>query len=299
MCYHICTSCRPSRLESVAWFTFVFLLLTPVSVCVCVRALNCGGSPSPEPHHNWRFGAFLICNFCMHFVKLELVVFLGIFVGTLSRVGGIELFAHCSPLAAVCVGNPFTGIALKIEVLVRHYGSSLQYAMAMSWFTSIEISTLKFGMWSSAPVATVGWQFSFNPLCGIGCDLLSTALCKGPSTGFCTIMGDGVMWSGSQEFWNKFFVSLLNCSDSAALGASTLPPNWLRTKFSLVWILCAHLLEWLPHLAFSWSELVRLRSLKYLRFTISVYCIFVNLKPKSPWLVATPFQAIWVVWCHR
>lgn len=92
----------------------------------------------------------------MHFVKLELVVFLGIFVGTLSRVGGIELFAHCSPLAAVCVGNPFTGIALKIEVLVRHYGSSLQYAMAMSWFTSIEISTLKFGMWSSAPVATVG-----------------------------------------------------------------------------------------------------------------------------------------------
>ena len=179
VCYHRCTSCRPSRLESVAWFTFVFLLLTPVSVSVCVCALNCGGSPSPEPHHNWQFGAFLICNFCMHFVKLELVVFLGIFAGTLSRVGGIELFAHCSPLAAVCVGNPFTWMALRIEVLARHYGSSLQYAVAMSWFTSIEISTLKFGMWSSAQVATVGWQFSFNPLCGIGCDLLSTCPLQG------------------------------------------------------------------------------------------------------------------------
>lgn len=63
--------------------------------------------------------------------------------------------------------------------------------------------------------------------------------------------------------------------------------------------LCAHLLEWLPHPAFSRFELLRLRSLKYLRFTISVYCIFVNLKPKSPWVVVTPFQAISVVYCHR
>lgn len=89
----------------------------------------------------------------MHFVKLELVVFFsGIFAGTLSRVGGIELFAPCCCLWR----DPFTGIALKIEVLDSHYGSSLQYAMALSWFTSIEISTLKFGMWSSAQVATVG-----------------------------------------------------------------------------------------------------------------------------------------------
>lgn len=177
---------------------FFFFSFLPLWVCVCIELW---GEPFTGTSSQLAVCGIPHLHFCMHFVKLELVVFFsGIFAGTLSRVGGIELFAPCCCLWR----DPFTGIALKIEVLDSHYGSSLQYAMALSWFTSIEISTLKFGMWSSAQVATVGWQFSFNPLCGMGCDLLSTALCKGPSTGFCTIMGDGIMWSGSQEFWNKY-----------------------------------------------------------------------------------------------
>ena len=198
-CVITCTSCRLSRLESVARFTFFssssFL---PLWVCVCVHwivggflhrsLITIGGLGHPS-------SAFLYA-FCEAWAGS----FFEIFAGTLSSVGGIELFApHC------CLWrNPFTGISLKTEVLVRYYGSSLQYAMGMNWFTSIEISMLKFGMWSSAQFATVDWQLSFNPFCGIGCDLLSTALRMGPSTGFCIIMGDGIMWSGCQEFWNKY-----------------------------------------------------------------------------------------------
>ena len=172
-----------------------------MSVCVC--ALNCGGIPSPEPHHNWRFGASLICIFVCILWSLSWQFFWDFCWYAFKRWGHRivrSLFApHC------CLWrNPFTGISLKTEVLVRYYGSSLQYAMGMNWFTSIEISMLKFGMWSSAQFATVDWQLSFNPFCGIGCDLLSTALRMGPSTGFCIIMGNGIMWSGCQEFWNKY-----------------------------------------------------------------------------------------------
>lgn len=245
-----------------------------MSVCVC--ALNCGGIPSPEPHHNWRFGASLICIFVCILWSLSWQFFWDFCWYAFKRWGHrivrpSLLFVE-EPLYWNLTKNWSSGQILWFFFTICH-GNELVH---LHWNLHVKIWNVVFGTICHGWLTTFFQPFLWHWM-------WSSLYCPSHGTLHRILHNYGwwnyVKWvSGILE---QIFVSALKCSESVALGASALPPNNLRTKFWLLWIPCAHLLEWWPHLAFSRSELARLRSLKYIRFTISVHCIFVNLKPKS------------------